>query len=357
MERLSIEGYEIGAPIGSGGVGTVYVARRASSGTRAAVRVLDNSTQPARQRSALFLNEALAASAIGHPSIIDVVDVGELADGRPYLVRDLLEGESLAERLRRVDRLPAAEVVDFARQAASALAAAHQEGIVHGAVTPETLFLIADLSLPRGERVKLLDFGMSRLHAEVPTGDRAAYLAPEQRLSGATVDERADVYSLGAVMYRALCGSPPPADGDERAAFPRALRRHIPAQVAAAVLRALSPRPDERFPSMGALVAAFDAEPPLQPRRGRRGFFLGGATLAAVIAVVLWSGPGALYGRARAVVASWLPDTQLAAPRRAVPLPPVAPIELAPLPAAASDDSPRLMKMRKGRPARPRANR
>jgi eukaryotic-like serine/threonine-protein kinase len=307
MERPSIEGYELGDPIGKGGVGTVYAARRASTGTRAAVKVLDRAIVPDRQRSAMFLNEALAASAIKHPSIVDIIDVGELGDGRPYLVRELVAGESLAERLRRVRRLPPADVIDFAGQVAGALGAAHDEGIVHGAISPETLSLMADLSLPRGERVKVIDFGMCRLPVPVGADDRAPYLAPEQRAeSPVEVDHRADVYALGAVMYRALCGAPPPVGEDELPALPGDLPPHLEA----AILRALARRPEQRFDSMAVLATAvkgdgqlaWDRPPSRRPSRAR----LAVAALAVVAAAVLWSmrapEAGALVARVRALV-------------------------------------------------------
>jgi eukaryotic-like serine/threonine-protein kinase len=311
MERLSIEGYEIGALLGNGGVGTVYLARRTPSGARAAVKILDHALAPDRQRPAIFLNEAVAATAIGHPGIVGIIDLGQLADGRPYLVRDVLEGESLGDRFRRVQRLPVADAVDFARQVASALDAAHEEGIVHGALSPENLVLITDLSLPRGERVKVLDFGVGRLRVRARAGDDAdadAYLAPEQReQDGTEVDRRADVHALGAILYHALCGVPP---GATSAVRPRIVNPDVPAHIEDALLRALALRPEERFDSMAAFAAALagDASATPAPRPARAGrVVLGSVAVAAtVVAVLLWSGvaPGraAVLARARALL-------------------------------------------------------
>src|SRR6185312_9699503 len=154
----SINNYEIRAQIGEGGTGTVYVAEHCFMARKAAVKVLRRTYVQDEWMVALFMNEARAANAIGHPNIIDIIDVGRLADGQPYLMMEFLAGESLAQRIGRIHRLPIADALDFAAQAAAALAVAHDKGIVHRDLKPENLFLIPDLTMPGGERVKVLDF-------------------------------------------------------------------------------------------------------------------------------------------------------------------------------------------------------
>src|SRR5690242_13049044 len=117
---LMIDDFELGPPLGDGGLGAVYAARDAE-GRRAAIKIFDAAVTSDPRRVAVFLNEAVAAGALRHPNIVETLDMGELPDGRPYLTMELLEGESLGQRLRRVQALAPADVIDFAAQAASAL--------------------------------------------------------------------------------------------------------------------------------------------------------------------------------------------------------------------------------------------
>jgi serine/threonine protein kinase len=316
MTEPSISGYELGEAIGRDGLGTLYEARRVASGRRASVKIFGHGALD-RQRSALLLNEAIAASAIRQSNIAEVIDLGELADGRPYVATELLEGESLATRLRRVRRLPLADALDFVQQAAGALAAAHDEGLVHGALEAEALFLVTDLSLPRGERVKVHGFGARRLRGT----EGSPYLAPEQR--GSPAEEpgpAADVYALGALLYHAVCGEAPLATGDQAPVLPRALDRHVPRQLEEVILRALAPAPAERFDSMAAFVDALAVETPARPRGGfspaRLAYLAVGFTLAVVL---VWSSRAparsVLYARGRALART----LALRLPSRAAP--------------------------------------
>jgi serine/threonine protein kinase len=280
-----IAGYQLGTPIARDALGTVYAARRGPAGV--AVKIFARAAAGDRERAALLLNEVVAAGAMHQPNIVEVVDLGQLPDGRPYVTTELLEGESLAVRLRRVTRLPLADALDFVQQAASALAAAHDAGIVHGALGPDALYLVADLSLPRGERVKVHDFGTRRLRpqAELP----AVYLAPEQR-DDAEPDPRVDVYALGAVLYHAVCGIAPRRGAGDSLILPRAMDRHVPRPVEEVILRALARDPAERYQSMTALGAALQIEAPRAPRSDgpwvRLVSVLAGV---AIVGVVAWA--------------------------------------------------------------------
>jgi serine/threonine protein kinase len=205
--------YAIDQRLGSGGMGEVWRARDERLGRDVAIKVLLPYFSNDAERVRRFLQEARAASALNHSNVLTVYDVGEHG-GAPYLVTECLEGESLRARLA-VRRLTVDETVDVGLQLARGLAAAHARGIVHRDLKPENVFLARD------GRVKILDFGLAKLHdpAPVVTGsDRtltqtrhrailgtAGYMAPEQAL-GADVDARADVFAVGALMYEMLAG-------------------------------------------------------------------------------------------------------------------------------------------------------
>jgi len=208
--------YEILAPLGAGGMGEVYRARDPRLGREVAVKVLpqDLATDPDRLRR--FETEAKAAGALNHPNLLAVFDTGRDGD-TPYVVFELLEGETLRPRLER-GALPTRKALDYAIQIARGLAAAHDRGIVHRDLKPENLFLTRD------GRVKILDFGLAKLRptqeaAESRTTQTAitdagtvvgtvGYMSPEQ-VRGQAVDHRSDLFSFGSVLYEMLAGQRP----------------------------------------------------------------------------------------------------------------------------------------------------
>jgi serine/threonine protein kinase len=319
MEVPSIQGYEVQEIIGRGPLGTVYSARRDGAEERVAIKVFDPDVS-SRKAAAMALNEAVFAGAIAHPNIARMLDIGELPDGRPYLVLELLAGGSLASRLQDGQRLPLNDALDLARQVASALGAAHDEGIVHGALKPENIFLVPDPSAPSGERVKVLDFGTRGVRAREPADRRSPYAAPEH---DGEIDHRADIYGLGALLYHALCGQPPDlASPDEepgsRPVPPHALNPDVPPAVEAIILRALAFRREDRPDSVAAFCAALSAA---EPRRvSRRSLvtsvtLVAAATASAIITVRVWSRGG-----------------------RRAPVPPAAPAPVPPAPEPPVDD-------------------
>src|SRR5690349_9914311 len=224
---------EILAPLGAGGMGEVYRARDVVLGREVAVKVLPSgfTTDPDRLRR--FGQEAQAAAALNHPNVLVIYHVGE-QDGAPYIVSELLEGETLRDRLR-AGALPVRKAVDLAMQAASGLAAAHDKGIVHRDLKPENLFITND------GQIKILDFGLAKLtrpdvhepagqHATVTAGTGAGlilgtvgYMSPEQ-VRAQAVDSRTDIFSLGAILYEMLSGT-------------RAFQGETPADTMSAILR------------------------------------------------------------------------------------------------------------------------
>jgi eukaryotic-like serine/threonine-protein kinase len=281
MIGTRINNYEVVQPIGEGGMGTVYLARHPFIGRKAAVKVLHEQLARDKALVARFVNEARAANAIRHPNIIDIIDVGMVPGTEtPYLMMEFLEGENLAERLRKVGRLGVAEAVDVAQQTAAALAAAHGAGIIHRDLKPENLFLVPTVTLPGRTQVKVLDFGIAKLRGELsgntPRTETGAlmgtppYMSPEQcRGIARDVDHRTDLYALGIILYEMLCGAPPfqgAGYGDilvmhlmQPPEPPRQKNPDIPEALEALILRALAKQPDNRFPTMTDLGSALSA--------------------------------------------------------------------------------------------------
>ena len=273
MIGLRLNNYEIISIIGEGGMGTVYLARHTFTGRKAAVKLLHPQLAQDQVLVKRFMNEARATAAIGHPNIIDIIDVGFLPDGRtPYLMMELLQGESLGKRLQRERPLPVPEAIEIACQTASALSAAHACDIVHRDLKPDNLFLVPDPSLrPLRMRVKVLDFGIAKLRGELSAGSvktrtgtimgTPQYMSPEQcRGVADQIDSRTDIYTLGIIVYEMLCGSPPFLSeglGDilmmHIGTQPKPLRTlnaDVPEAVEATIMRSLAKDPSQRFASM-----------------------------------------------------------------------------------------------------------
>ncbi len=274
--------YRVVESLGEGGMGTVFRVEHASLGRSCALKVLRSQIVD-RDPSAAhrFLREARAAARVHHPNIVDVFDFGYLPDGRPYFVMELLEGESLSDRIER-GALPPSEVVVIARQLATALAATHQRGIVHADVTPSNVLLVDDGS--DQPHVKLVDFGLAELAGDGLRGDdpemvfgTPSYISPEQ-LRGLPPTERSDQYALGAVMFELLTGRPPYVHINLKslckmhleAAIPPVTSPHgpLPAKLADIVTTCLQKTPQLRFSGMNAVLAALADVGRLTERRG-----------------------------------------------------------------------------------------
>jgi Tol biopolymer transport system component len=268
--------YEILAAIGAGGMGEVYKARDTRLNRDVAIKVLPASFSTDADRLRRFQLEAQSAGALNHPNILVVYDIGS-QDQAPYLVSELLEGETLREKLRQ-GKLPIARAIDYAKQIAAGLAAAHGKGITHRDIKPENLFVT------KNGHVKILDFGLAKVTLSPEKRDdnmstetratnpgavmgTAAYMSPEQ-VRAQPVDHRSDIFSLGCVLYEMVSGKrafrgdtsvetmnailkeDPPELGTVDTALPPALDR--------IVRHCLEKNPDDRFQSARDL--AFDLD-------------------------------------------------------------------------------------------------
>lgn len=264
------ECYEIVRVIGYGGMATVYEARHTRlPNKRFAIKLLLPEFAVKPELVIRFAREAETASRIEHANIVDVYDVHRTSEGTPYIVCEYLEGKELGELLTDEGKLPPARAVEIACQICEGLAAAHAAGVVHRDVKPENVFLTGELDKPVA---KLLDFGISKV-AEVE-GDKLTrtglvmgtpnYMPPEQA-RGSKVDHRADVYGVGAILYRSLTGRLPFSGDDPTAVLaavvtkepprPRAVEPSVPEGLELIIERAMAKERDRRYPTMEALRA------------------------------------------------------------------------------------------------------
>ncbi|MCW5837008.1 MAG: serine/threonine protein kinase, partial [Labilithrix sp.] len=221
--------YELESRLGKGGMGEVWRARSVETGERVAVKVLLDDVAADKTLYKRFLREARAASAVKHPNVVELREVQEGEGGAPFLVMELLRGETLGRRLKREGALPAAETAAILLPVFDAVEAAHAAGIVHRDLKPENIFLARDGG-DGGERVRVcvLDFGIAKrvekLAAPVAAGAAETtaaaettgamlgtpyYMAPEQALGERDIDGRADVWALGVILYECLSGRRP----------------------------------------------------------------------------------------------------------------------------------------------------
>ena len=291
-----IASYTIERRLGMGGMGEVWRAHDERLGRDVAIKLLLPHPSNAAERVHAFQHEARAAGTLNHTNVLTVYDIGHHR-GAPYLVTECLEGESLRARLSG-GALPVDVALDIALQAARGLGAAHQHGLVHRDLKPENIFIALD------GRVRILDFGLATLQAPAETvrplvGGTAGYMAPEQ-VRGDAVDRRADIFSLGAVLYEMLIGQrpfkgestlgtlqavltgPAPDLSDVDPSLPPALSRIVG--------RCLAKSPDDRFATIDEVVAAFDSviqarNPP--PAPSLRAFMQRPAVIVTVLLTIL----------------------------------------------------------------------
>ena len=271
--------YRIGDLVGTGGMGAVYRAEHVLLGKRAAVKVLLPERSTSQEIIDRFFNEAKAASLIKDPGIVDIFDYGRLPDGNAYIVMELLEGETLGDRLKHQRLLSPNHACSIARHVAGTLAAAHSHKIIHRDLKPDNVFLVKDPAMPRGERAKLLDFGIAKLNSSSQPSDLVKtetgrlmgtpyYMSPEQCRGAGKVDHRTDIYSLGCMLYQMLTARPPfvlEGAGEILAAHihipapsPRVHEPSIPQPLERMILKMLEKDPDRRYQSMAEVVESLN---------------------------------------------------------------------------------------------------
>jgi len=239
--------YRLERPLASGGMGALWIARHLQLDVPVAVKFILDEVRATASGSARFLREAKSAARLRSPHVVRTYDY-DLVDGTPYIAMELLEGESLQERLERVGRLSAADTAIVVRQVAKALREAHELGIVHRDLKPSNIFFA---SMGDDEIVKLLDFGIAKDTKDLLDDSTASgtvigspyHMSPEQARGG-EVDARSDLWSLGVVVFQCLTGTKP---------FPGTNMGDVIARICADTI----PRPSASLPELGPEVDRF----------------------------------------------------------------------------------------------------
>jgi len=250
--------YRLDELVGTGAMGDVYSAEHIRLGRKFAVKMLRSDRRAAAVRR--FRREARAIARVNSEFVVGVVDCGETAEGCPYLVMDLLNGENVRSILRHSGPLPIPLAVQLAWQACLGVAAVHEAGLIHRDIKPENLFVTR--SATGEDRCKILDFGIAKTDLLGSTADGSLvgtikYMAPEQILDSASVGPTVDIYSLAAVLYECLCGSAPHTGEtpqelmfkvvNDTPAPVSSKRKEVPPRLADAIDRALAKSAERRF--------------------------------------------------------------------------------------------------------------
>src|SRR5215213_1075637 len=248
--------YDVVRPLGSGGMGEVYLARDRVLGRDVALKVLRRQYAGDEEFAERFRREAMSAAALSHPNIVQVYDRGETEEKASYIAMEYVPGGTLKERISTEGPLEAADAAALGAQVAEALGAAHDRGMVHRDIKPQNVLLTAN------GRAKVADFGIARAGSSVTiskTGSvmgTAGYMSPEQAL-GKSATPKSDLYSLGVVLYEALtCELPYTADNpiavsmkhvNEPLRPPREINPRIPEGMNALVTKLLTKDPEDRY--------------------------------------------------------------------------------------------------------------
>jgi eukaryotic-like serine/threonine-protein kinase len=273
--------YEISAVIGEGGMGVVYAVRHRALGKRFALKALRRDLATDHEIAARFTQEARTAALVSHPGLVEITDFGTLPTGQPFFVMELLEGQSLAQLIRRGGPIPAARAIEIVRQISEALGTAHDLSIVHRDLKPDNIHVSPGVA--GRDHVTIVDFGLakvvgaSRLTRAGMVFGTPHYMSPEQA-QGEPTDHRADIYALGVVMYEMFTGRVP----FEADSYMGVLTKHMymaptpPSQLVGMdklgvlediILRCLEKKPDHRYRTLRELTS--DLELALNPTGSR----------------------------------------------------------------------------------------
>jgi len=294
--------YQVERRIGRGGMGIVYLGQHLTVGRKVAIKVLTHQWSGHESVSRRFRDEARAASAVGHPNIVEVFDAGTLNDGRLYLVMEFLTGHSLFQEIAEGGPLSAERAVAIAREITRAIVAAHAVGIIHRDLKPDNVMLVPQVD---GERIKVLDFGISASAERTDLERRLTrpgrclgtpeYMAPEQA-QGLDPTPLFDIYAIGAILYECLAGEPPfvaekVADilarkGLEPAPSVTVLRPDVPPALSQVVNDCLRIDPAARPPSATALLERLNTLAEAQRSRTMAGV-IGSMSLETSVAPAL----------------------------------------------------------------------
>ncbi len=266
----SVGAYRVSRLLGVGGMGRVYKGVHPSIGSRVAIKVLSHECASRPDLVERFFSEARAVNLIRHESIVNVLDLNQLPDGRPFIIMEYLDGAPLNDIVEKVGPMPMGGVARLMGEVLDALGAAHAKGIVHRDLKPDNIYVT-----PAGHP-KVLDFGIAKLRPELggsstQTGSLLGtphYMSPEQA-TGRGVDHRTDIYAIGVILFECMTGRRPfAADSlfdllrqhvDEPPPSPRALRPDMPPALEQVILATLAKDPNQRFGSAGALTQALMA--------------------------------------------------------------------------------------------------
>ena len=268
--RVLDERYEIRAPLGKGGMGTVYRGWQLSVDREVAIKVIHPKLSDDRSAVKRFLREARLASRLSQPNIVNVYDFGQ-SEGVLFLVMELLRGHTLTAELGQGRRLNPKRTITMASQLCDALEAAHAQGIVHRDLKPSNIVILDDP--PGRDLIKVLDFGLAKSLAQdsgsIVTNTDALlgtplYMSPEQ-IEGKDSDQRADLYSLGCILYEMLTGKPPFIDSAVSAVLarhmadtPAPLPPHVPSRLRALIEALLAKKPEDRVQTAGEIRRVLD---------------------------------------------------------------------------------------------------